>query len=369
MAGQGKETEAIGAIDGARRPVQAAAPQPQVQAQVPVPAETEGPEEIEGPEETKAPVDALETTAPQAQQEDGHAAPPAEEETLELSPQAQAALAQANDAGEPQEANKAENPDEANQAEDTEEAKAKEQEDKQKDYEEKVKALELQIQDLQKQIEDLLKQGKVEEARPLVDQVGSLENEMEQLKANHPGSPDAAQGWAPQPGATIGGVGAGQQPWVPMNLGGQGNWNATPPDAFNNVQPANPNAKIPDFGPNANKKEVGQMLDAASEKYGIPPNILKAVAWQESGWNPKALSYDGQHGKGVMQIDDRFHQFARTQDVFDPKKNIDYGAKYLASLKDKYGSWNEALHHYNGGSTYAGKINSLAQQQPWNKYT
>jgi hypothetical protein len=354
MAAHGKDTEAIGAIDGARKHVHAAHAQPQPQAL----AEAKAPEvaQEEAPAEQ-----GHEETAPQA--------PAAEEETLELSPQAQAALQQAPANVEDGEANKPEDGAEANKAEDAEEAKAKELEEQQKEYEEKVKALELKIQDLQKEIETLLAQGKIEEARPLVDQAGGLEKEMEQLKANHPGSPDAAQGWAPVPGATIGGMGAGQQPWVPMNLGGQGNWNATPPDAFNNVKPANPNTEIPDFGKNANKKEIGTMLDAASEKYGIPPNILKAVAWQESGWKPDALSFDGQHGKGVMQIDDRFHQFARTQDVFDPKKNIDYGAKYLASLKDKYGSWNEALHHYNGGSTYAGKINNLAQQQPWTKYT
>ena len=107
------------------------------------------------------------------------------------------------------------------------------------------------------------------------------------------------------------------------------------------------------------------MLDAASQKYGIPPNVLKAVAWQESKWNAKALSFDGQHGKGVMQIDDRFHQFARTPDVFDPAKNIDYGAKYLSDLYQKTGSWSAALKRYNGGSDYPPKVLALAQQQPW----
>ncbi len=63
-----------------------------------------------------------------------------------------------------------------------------------------------------------------------------------------------------------------------------------------------------------------------------------------------------------------YHDFAKTQDVFDPAKNIEYGAKYLSGLKDQYGSWQEALHHYNGGSTYAGKIMGLAQSQPWQQY-
>jgi hypothetical protein len=270
------------------------------------------------------------------------------EEDVELSDKAQAEL-------------------DAQKAQEEEELKAQQEAEQTKEYEEKTKALELQIQQLTAQIEQLLAQGNVEEARPLVNQVAGLENELEQLKATHPGSPAAAEGWTPQPGAQIGGTGGGQQ-WVPMNLGGNGTWKATPSDAFNNVQ-ANPTVEVPDLGKTGNKKEIGQMLDAAAAKYGIPPDTLKAVAWQESGWNPNAKSFDGQHGKGVMQIDDRYHEFARTQDVFDPKKNIEYGAKYLSSLKDKYGSWQEALHHYNGGSTYAGKIQNLAQQKPWQKYT
>ncbi len=128
---------------------------------------------------------------------------------------------------------------------------------------------------------------------------------------------------------------------------------------------AQPGTQIPSYGPNANKAQVGQMLDAAARKYGIPPNILKAVAWQESTWRPNARSFDGGHGKGVMQIDDRFHAFARTNDVFDPAKNIDYGAKYLSDLYKKTGDWNAALKRYNGGSSYPPKIMSLAQKQPW----
>lgn len=132
--------------------------------------------------------------------------------------------------------------------------------------------------------------------------------------------------------------------------------------------PANPNVQIPNFGRNPSKAQVNQMLEAASKKYGIPANILKAVAWQESGWRANASSFDGGHGKGIMQIDDRFHQFARTNEVWDPVKNIDYGAKYLRSLYDKTGSWQQALKRYNGSSKYPPKIFAHARNQPWKKY-
>jgi hypothetical protein len=115
------------------------------------------------------------------------------------------------------------------------------------------------------------------------------------------------------------------------------------------------------------KGSVGSLLEAAAKKYNIPENILKAVAWQESGWNPKASSFDGGHGKGVMQIDDRWHAFARTQAVWDPAKNIEYGAKLLAGLYKSSGSWSGALLHYNGGSSYPPKVLALSKSQPWKK--
>ncbi|MCE1245455.1 MAG: lytic transglycosylase domain-containing protein [Firmicutes bacterium] len=148
-------------------------------------------------------------------------------------------------------------------------------------------------------------------------------------------------------------------PWG-MNMGGmQG--------GFQNIN-ANPALQIPNFGNNANKAQIGQMLDVAAQKYGIPPNILKGVAWQESGWRSNASSFDGGHGKGVMQIDDRFHKFANTNAVWDPAQNIEYGAKYLHDLYEKTGSWEGALKRYNGGSDYPPRILAHAQNQPWQKY-
>lgn len=124
-------------------------------------------------------------------------------------------------------------------------------------------------------------------------------------------------------------------------------------------------ATPPSVGANPGKAQIGQLLDAAAQRYGIPADILKGVAYQESGWRADASSFDGGHGKGVMQIDDRYHQFAKTQDVWDPAKNIDYGARYLRGLYDKSGSWEAALKSYNGSSAYPPKVLAHASQKPW----
>ncbi len=42
------------------------------------------------------------------------------------------------------------------------------------------------------------------------------------------------------------------------------------------------------------------MLRAAAHNYGLPVNLVMAIAWQESGWNQHVIARDG--GIGVMQL-------------------------------------------------------------------
>lgn len=274
-------------------------------------------------------------------------------------------------------------------------AAREEQEQRRQEAEEKrqaeIEALMAEIEQLKAQIEQAHQQKDERKAEQLGDRLQGLETQLGGLI-------DGVQGGGAARGAGAAGQGgAGMPDLIPrppmaggmpgMNAGGgrggfnpmgggvggfnpmlQGQGGGRGLAAGNHAPAANPNVEIPSFGPKANKAQVGQMLEAASQKYGIPANILKAVAWQESGWNQNALSFDGHHGKGIMQIDDRFHAFARTQDVFDPAKNIDYGARYLKEQFEKTGSWAGALKRYNGGSAYPPKVLALAEQQPWQKY-
>lgn len=51
---------------------------------------------------------------------------------------------------------------------------------------------------------------------------------------------------------------------------------------------------------------------------------------------------------GVMQINYRWHAdgFANTQEMLNPKRNIEYAAKLLKSLKARHGTWYEAVKYY-----------------------
>lgn len=99
-------------------------------------------------------------------------------------------------------------------------------------------------------------------------------------------------------------------------------------------------------------------IASAAAKYGLDPKLLAAVAAQETG-GPGANGGrnevgDGGHGRGLFQIDDRWHDFAKTAAAMDPAQNADYAAGMLSGLLKRYnGNVKEALSAYNSGDPHA----------------
>jgi hypothetical protein len=98
-------------------------------------------------------------------------------------------------------------------------------------------------------------------------------------------------------------------------------------------------------------------ITAAATRHNLDPRLLAAVAAQETG-GPGADSGrnvvgDGGHGRGLFQIDDRWHAFARGPAAMDPASNADYAAGLLESNLERYGSLRGALSAYNAGSPAA----------------
>lgn len=134
-----------------------------------------------------------------------------------------------------------------------------------------------------------------------------------------------------------------------------------------NATPDN-NQQITNYN-NPNKQQTGQMLDEAAKKYGIPSDILKAIAWKESGWNPDARG-DGGQSYGMMQIYKSAHpDYNEQEGMRNPAYNIEYGAKFLKGLYDQYGSWESAIQHYNGSGPMAERYKEAVlaslQTKPW----
>lgn len=96
----------------------------------------------------------------------------------------------------------------------------------------------------------------------------------------------------------------------------------------------------------------------AARRHGVDPELLAAVAAQETGGPGsnagRNVVGDGGHGHGIFQIDDRWHAFAATSDAMNPAKNADYAAGMLHDLlAQNGGDARRALSAYNAGSPTA----------------
>src|SRR6202011_6404635 len=82
-------------------------------------------------------------------------------------------------------------------------------------------------------------------------------------------------------------------------------------------------------------------IAAAAARHHLDPRLLAAVAAQETGGpgadSGRNIVGDGGHGRGVFQIDDRWHAFARSPGAMDPARNADYAAGLLESNLHRYG--------------------------------
>ncbi|MEF3304659.1 lytic transglycosylase domain-containing protein [Paenibacillus sp. GYB003] len=97
------------------------------------------------------------------------------------------------------------------------------------------------------------------------------------------------------------------------------------------------------------------LVEQASERHGVEPELIKAVIHSESSFDRTAVSSAG--AKGLMQLMDRTSADLGVSDPFDAAQNIEGGTRYLAGLLRKYGgSEAVALAAYNAGP---GRIDRL----------
>lgn len=94
--------------------------------------------------------------------------------------------------------------------------------------------------------------------------------------------------------------------------------------------------------------QLEQYFQEASETYGVPLSLLKAVAKAESDFNPNVVSSAG--AVGIMQLMPATAKELGVQNIYDVKENIMGGAKELSGLLKRYdGDLTLTLAGYNAG--------------------
>lgn len=89
------------------------------------------------------------------------------------------------------------------------------------------------------------------------------------------------------------------------------------------------------------------ILDAAN-KAGIDPALFEALVGRESSFRPDAVSPAG--ARGLAQLMPKTAAGLGVTDIFDPRQNLEAGARYLAQMLRQFDGDKElALAAYNAG--------------------
>jgi soluble lytic murein transglycosylase-like protein len=116
-------------------------------------------------------------------------------------------------------------------------------------------------------------------------------------------------------------------------------------------------------------------ISTYAREANLPPDLVAALIWQESGGNPRAYSHSG--AVGLMQVMPRngiaekfrckgipcFEDRPTIAELENPEFNIQFGTGYLKSLvKEHHGDLREALRSYGPmdvGYSYADTVLSI----------
>ena len=97
-----------------------------------------------------------------------------------------------------------------------------------------------------------------------------------------------------------------------------------------------------------NPLNLDEVVNSASQRYWLDPDLVKSVIKAESAFNVRAVSPKG--AQGLMQLMPGTASQLGVPNAFDPAANVEGGTKYLRELLERYNfDLVKALAAYNAG--------------------
>ena len=94
--------------------------------------------------------------------------------------------------------------------------------------------------------------------------------------------------------------------------------------------------------------DLNQVVNDASDRYRLDPDLVTSVIKAESAFNTRAVSPKG--AQGLMQLMPGTASQLGVPNAFDPQENVEGGTKYLRELLERYNfDLVKALAAYNAG--------------------
>jgi len=94
--------------------------------------------------------------------------------------------------------------------------------------------------------------------------------------------------------------------------------------------------------------DLNQVVNVASGRYRLDPDLVNSVIRAESGFNVRAVSRKG--AQGLMQLMPGTASKLGVPNAFDPEANVEGGTRYLRELLERYNfDLVKALAAYNAG--------------------
>lgn len=115
--------------------------------------------------------------------------------------------------------------------------------------------------------------------------------------------------------------------------------------------PAHPRLYVPTAealaSSSQNEETLTPLIEETARRYGLEPELVKAVVRIESAFYPKAHSKAG--AMGLMQLMPATAAELGVADPWNPAANLDGGCRYLARMLTRFGDLRLALAAYNAG--------------------